>query len=120
MAKVQSIKMIFEPEELEGKNLGSFFRLVAETLGVPFDDEGFKVDCTKVNVSTDIQDGFYKTYRSVLYGVGVSQTDIDAETSMLLIQRGPKAYSEFPPCTVEIIQGAFLLGENELDILGKW
>ena len=116
MATMASMKIIFEPEELEGLKLDEFFELVSRTCGMPYDNPKFQVNCTKINVAANIQDGFYKAYEKLVREKGQFNDETTYQITMILCRSGPKAYDDFPDNTVEVQRGAFFLGKDELPI----
>ena len=116
MAILDTIRLIFTSGELEGLKLEDFYKLVALTCGMPFYNDSFRVDCTKINVAQNIQEMFIESYKHLMNEGGVSDEDSKSLIFILLAQSGPKAMDYIPDNTVEVFNGAFLHKDSVLPL----
>lgn len=112
MAKMSSVRILFDASEVEAPLLSDLYRTIALACGFPFDDENFRVDCTKVNIANNIQDNIYEAYRRKFpEEYAFNPAEFDTQITMQLCLGGPKVDKDLPENTVEVFYGAFDLRE---------
>ena len=80
------------------------FDAVATAMGHA-DVSKLEYDCCKVNVAKNIQDGFYERYTAIGREQNLSDEDVRASITMLLVISGPKVDENLADNEVEVFDG---------------
>lgn len=99
-----SKKMLISIEPFCG--LSDFYDTVAKGFG-HFNTSKLHYDCTKINISENIQDKFYEYYAQQARETDPTLSDNDIRTgiTMLLVNSGPKVDKTLKANEVEIFDG---------------
>jgi len=101
---ITNMEVNINPEDSTNvTNIVSFYDNVAQTLG--FDKDKVLYDCTKIDVSKNIQDNIYEVWEKM----GAP----DAEIAITWLNSGPKADDKLPDDTIRISHGFFRDHNNE-------
>ena len=86
-------------------SLQDFYEAVAREMRVDTSEVNF--DCRKINISENIQDGFYEYYAKHARETdpNLSDSDIRIGTTMLLVMSGPKVGIDLKVNEIEIFDG---------------
>lgn len=84
-------------------SLPDFYDAVAREMGYNATDN-LHYDCTKVNVSREMQDSFYDYY-TALARENLPEREIRTNITMLLLMSGPKVDDSFKGNEVEVFDG---------------
>lgn len=96
------MKITLEPGSYEGMPITQFYEFVATKAN--FNLEGnYTFDCTKINISKNIQDALFKYMEDNGYP--------KEEICMIWCLYGPKAFEEFNDNTVELLDGFVNVGD---------
>lgn len=87
-------------------DLIAFYNVVATEMGYT-DTSELHYDCTKINISENIQNGFYEYYKANAKKINpfVNEDDVMISTTMILACSGPKVDSGLKVNEVEIFDG---------------
>ena len=101
--KIESIKLIV-PEKNYG--LVELYEAVASEMGYLIPDK-LHYDCREINVSKEIQDGFYAHYLELIKANEPSMPESEArcQITMLLAMSGPKVDENLKANEVEVFEG---------------
>lgn len=101
--KSESIKLIV-PEKNYG--LVELYETVAKEMGYLIPDK-LHYDCREINVSTEIQDGFYAHYMELIKAEDPYMLEHDArcQITILLAMSGPKVDKSLKANEVEVFEG---------------
>ena len=86
--------------------IADLYEVVAKEMGYA-DTSELHYDCTKINVSLDIQDAFYEYYDGISKEINPDITEMEASTAttVLLAVSGPKAVLHLHANEVEVFDG---------------
>lgn len=88
------------------KLLLALYEAIAHALGADGGDDDLCYDCTKVNISADLQDEIYEAYRAeYIDEYRRTPGSFDAEVAMLLARSGPKVDRALPMRHAEVFDG---------------
>ena len=95
-----------ESEDTKNKTIEQLYAVIAREMGFDAEDKGVFFNCTKVNISKNIQDNIYEAYRIQHPDVFQQQpAAAEQQVTILLAQSGPKVSKELPDDTVEVFDG---------------
>lgn len=86
-------------------NIVEFYIAVAKEMGIDASEVNF--DCRRINIASNIQDGFYEYYSKLARETdpNISENDIRIGITMLLAMSGPKVDAALKANEVEIFDG---------------
>ena len=88
--------------EVKPYDIIEFYNEVAKKLGCT-DISKANYNCTKINVSRAIQQGFYDYYKSI--NPNVSEREITMGVTLILLDKGPKEDTTLKDNEVEVFDG---------------
>lgn len=88
--------------EVKPYDLIDFYNEVATKLGCT-DTSKANYNCTKLNISSEIQQGFYDYYKSI--NPNLNEEEITMDVTVLLAIKGPKVDKALKPNEIEVFDG---------------
>ncbi len=88
--------------EVKPYDLNDFYNEVATKLGCT-DTSKANYNCTKLNISSEIQQGFYDYYKSI--NPNLNEEEITMDVTVLLAIKGPKVDKALKPNEIEVFDG---------------
>lgn len=88
--------------EVKPYDLNDFYNEVATKLGCT-DTSKANYNCTKLNISSEIQQGFYDYYKSI--NPNLSEKEITMGVTLILLDKGPKVDKALKPNEIEVFDG---------------
>ena len=98
-----------------GCDLVKFYDRGAKTMGYS-KVNNLKYDCRKINIAPNIQENFFARYKEIILAKQpvMSESDINANITILLAMSGPKVDASLKANEVEVFDG-FITKGNDAD-----